>query len=80
MGRRNAFFHTFCLGVLFLGAACSGCASAEGTLLEDSVWGDLETRLSPNPRYTPSSTVSAPAFYPDLAPPAQPPTGQGVKQ
>jgi hypothetical protein len=52
----------------FILILCAGCANKEGTLLEDSVWGDLGSRLSPTPHYAPSTTVSSPAFYPDLAP------------
>ena len=53
------------LAVLVL-TLCVGCAGKGGYVSEDGMWGDMATRFSTAPRYAPTSTTSAPAFYPDM--------------
>ena len=45
---------------------CVGCASNDGYISDDGVWGDLASRMSSTPRYAPQSPISSPAFYPDM--------------
>jgi hypothetical protein len=58
------------LAALLTLTLCVGCSSTESYLSEDGIWGDLGSRFSSTPRYAPTSPVSSPAFYPDLAPAA----------